>query len=150
MQQGTFNGIDTCNTVTYGRFDFNSKLSSEAEARSIFNHPDINDYLTKLQNENIISQYVEKGKRDFLSRYTEGINYGKFITGATFVNLENSIILQREMENNKITASYEHGDSPHPIRKRFKKFWSECLYPCQNMMEHGVMSPKVPLFHSLD
>ena len=67
-QQGTFNGIDTCNAVTYGRFDFNSKLSSEAEARSIFNQPDINAHLTKLQNENIVSQYVEKGKRDFASR----------------------------------------------------------------------------------
>eukprot|EP00957_Ditylum_brightwellii_P125855 9593890-Ditylum_brightwellii.AAC.1 len=70
-QQGTFNGIDACNTVTYRQFDFNSKLSSEAEARSIFNRPDINTHFTKLQNENIIPQYVKKGKRDFASRYAE-------------------------------------------------------------------------------
>eukprot|EP00957_Ditylum_brightwellii_P208097 15355851-Ditylum_brightwellii.AAC.1 len=83
-QQGTFNGIDTCNNVTYGRFDFNSKLLSEAEARSSFNYTDINAHLTKLQTENVILEYVERGKRNFANRYSEGINCDKFITGATY------------------------------------------------------------------
>eukprot|EP00957_Ditylum_brightwellii_P084255 6406155-Ditylum_brightwellii.AAC.1 len=47
-------------------------------------------------------------------------------------------------------ASYDHGDSPQPIGIQFNKFWSEHLYPCQNIVEHGVMFPKVPLFHSSD
>ena len=48
-QNGTFNGIDTYNAVNYGRFDFNSKLSAECEARSIFNRSDINSYLKNFE-----------------------------------------------------------------------------------------------------
>ena len=60
-QKGTFNGLDTCSAISYGNFDFTSKLTSEAEARSITNRPDINAHLSKLQNKNVISEFVEKG-----------------------------------------------------------------------------------------
>ena len=36
-QRGTFNGIDTCNVTSYGRFDFCSKILNESEGRSIGN-----------------------------------------------------------------------------------------------------------------
>ena len=41
-QRGTFNGIDTCNVTSYGRFDFCSKILNKSEGRSIDNRPDKN------------------------------------------------------------------------------------------------------------
>ena len=138
-QNGTFNGIDTCNAVSYGRFDFNSKLLVEAEVRSIFNRPDINAHLTKLRIENVISDYVKKGEREFVTRYSEGINYDMYTKGATYISLEDSILLQRETKNNKISALYDDGDNPQPIRMFFNKYLSKYLYPCQNMTSHGIV-----------
>ena len=76
---GTFNGIDTCNSVNDGRFGFNSKFSSEAEARCIFNLPDIKANLTKLCTKNVISEYVEKWKRNFSDQFYQPIDYEIYI-----------------------------------------------------------------------
>ena len=65
--------------MNYERFDFNYKLSTEAETRSIFNRPYINARLTKIRTENEIFDYVEKRKREFGTRYLEGINYDVYI-----------------------------------------------------------------------
>jgi len=55
-QRGTFNGIDTCNVIDHGRFDQYSILRFEAEARSIFNRPDINVLLTQLSDQKVITK----------------------------------------------------------------------------------------------
>ena len=88
-------GIDTFNAVTYGRFNFNSKLSSEYEARPIVNCPDINAHLTKLCTKNVISEYQDKGKRDFADQFSQSIDDEIYNKGATYVSLENSTILQK-------------------------------------------------------
>ena len=147
-QQGTFNGIDTCNAVTYGKFDFQSKLSSEAQARSVANRPDINAHLTTLNKEHIISNYTEKGIRDFAIQFSQDIDYDKLTKGAAFISLENCIMLQRELEKNSLSAYYDHGDTPQPIRKQFSRYWSQCIYPCQNMTKFGVIFPKIPTLNS--
>lgn len=47
-QRGTICGIDTCSIKKCGKFDFNSKLMNNAEARAILNCPNINALLTQL------------------------------------------------------------------------------------------------------
>ena len=74
-QTGSFNGIDTCTATSFGKFDFRSKLSMEAEARSISNRPDSNAHLSKLRQDGIISEYVESGKRDFAHEFSSSLNY---------------------------------------------------------------------------
>ena len=81
--------------MTYGRLDFSLEFSSEAEARSTVNRPDITAHLTKLCTKNVISEYTEKGKRDFSNQFSKSIDHEKYIKCATYVSLENSIILKK-------------------------------------------------------
>jgi len=147
-QTGSFNGIDTCTATSFGKFDFTSHLLTEAEARSIANRPDINAHLSKLKQEGIISEFVEKGKRQFASEYSNSIDYSKYSKGATFVSLENSILLQEEMTNKCIKGTLDHRTDSPPVCLNFNKYWPLCLYPCQNTTNYGIIFPKTPNFHS--
>ena len=127
-QTGTFNGIDTCSATSYGNFDFISKLTAEAEARSIFNRSDINAHLSKLREENVISEYVESGRRDFATRFSRSKDYSRFVKGGTYVSLEASISLQNENRCRSIKALLDHRAGTIPVRLNFNKYWSEYLY----------------------
>ena len=105
QQTGSFNGIDTCSATSYDNFNFDSKLSMEVEARSISNRHDLNEHLNKLTQDGVLSEFVEKGKRDFAEKYSRTIDYSKYLKGATYVSLENSMILQEELSNKYIQAS---------------------------------------------
>ena len=76
-QNGTFNVIDTCNDVTDGKCDIYLKLVSKDEARYIVKCPYIRTQLTRLCTENLISDYVEKGKYDFSDQFSKSIDYEK-------------------------------------------------------------------------
>lgn len=146
QQSGSFNGIDTCSAVSYGNFDFKSKLLDEAEARSIKNRPDINAHLTKLRREKIISEYVENGKRQFAQEFASTIDYSKYINGAMYVSLETCMTLQKETTDRKTKAVIDNRENTRPIEVNFNTFWSSSLYPCQTTNSHGVMFVKVPTF----
>ena len=77
-QRGTFNGIDACSVTTFRKFDFTSKLSCEAEARSIQNRPDINALLTLLATQKVLSNFVvdERCKEDIA--LTNGIDFSTY------------------------------------------------------------------------
>ena len=60
-QTGTLNEIDTYSVTSYSNFDFTSKLTLEAEVRSIHNCPNINGHLSKLGEGKVISEYMESG-----------------------------------------------------------------------------------------
>ena len=47
-QQGSFQGIDTCDVTDFGDFSFCSVILDESESRSIMNRPDINSLLDNL------------------------------------------------------------------------------------------------------
>ena len=151
QQTGTFNGIDTCSATSYGNFDFSSKLSAEAQARSISNRPDINAHLSRLRKEKVISEYVESGQREFADRFSSSLDYTRFTNGGTYVSLEASISLQNETACRTIKALLNHRETI-PVRLTFNKYWRECIYPCQNMTSHGVTFPKLPKFvnYSID
>ena len=110
QQTGSFNGIDTCSATSYGRFDFNSKSIRESESRSIFNRPYINVNLSKLREENIISQYVEDGRRSFASSFSSSVNYERLAKGSTYISLESSVILQNENANQIVSAWIDYDD----------------------------------------
>ena len=137
QQTGSFNGIDTCSATSFGKFDFYSLLLAEAEARSIFNRPDIAAHLKRLRQEKVISKYIEQGKRQHATDYSSTIDYEKYYYGGTYVSLETSMILQREAEGRRISG-WIH-DNDHNIEKRFKRYWPLVIYPCQTMTNHGVL-----------
>ena len=63
QQMVTFNGIDTSSRTSYGNYNFRSKLSFEAEAISISNRPDVNAHLSKVSNNNVMSEFIENEKK---------------------------------------------------------------------------------------
>ena len=107
-QTGSFNGTDTYFATSFGKLNVGSKLSIEVEARSISNRHDLNARLTNLRQDGVISEFVEAGKRDFAENFSSTIDYSKYIKGAAFVSLENSMLLQEEMSNNRIQASLDY------------------------------------------
>jgi hypothetical protein len=149
-QTGSFNGIDTCSATSFGEFNIKSKLLFEAEARSIANRPDINALLTKLREEDIISPHIEDGRRSFASAFSSSTDYSRYWKGATYVSLESSVILQNENSNRNISAWIDYINQPErpAIRVSFKKYWSDSLYPCQNMSDYGVRFAKVPILQN--
>ena len=48
VHMGSFNEIYTCSVTDFGKFDFTSKLTSDAESIPIIHHPDTNALLTQL------------------------------------------------------------------------------------------------------
>ena len=122
QQTGSFNGIDTCSATSYGKFNFGSKLSMEAEARSISNRHDLNAHLSKLRQDGVISEFVEAGNRDFSKKHSSTIDYNKYIKDTTFVSLENSTILQEEISNNRIQASLDRQPGNRPVTFYLKKY----------------------------
>ena len=95
-----------------------------------------------------MSEYIEKEKRCYAENFSQTMNYTQYNYGATFVSLEASIILQREISDEKIEAIVNHFDRKNTTSVYFKKYWSVSLYPCQTMTSYGVMFPKVPSFKS--
>ena len=97
-----FNGIETCSATSFINSDFKYILSTEAEAISITNLPDVNSRLSKLRQDNIISEYIESSKRAFSNRFSSTIDCFKYTKYAAFVSLEARMILLEEMTNIKI------------------------------------------------
>ena len=121
QQMGSFNGIDTCSHRSYGNFSFWSKLSFEAGARSISNRPNINVHSRQLSSDKIMSEYIEKEKRCYAENFSQTMNYTQYNYGATFVSLEASIILQREISNEKIEAIVNYFNWENIISVYLKK-----------------------------
>lgn len=141
QQTGSFNGIDTCTNTTYGKFDKCSLLEKEAEARSLYNRHDVNSHLSRLVEEDVVSDIVAQSKRQYAYEYGKKEDFRKYNYGATYVPLEAAIILQREMNNSNTKATITE-----PVERivRFKKYWSASIYPCQTMTPHGIMFTVMP------
>ena len=87
LQTGRFNGIGTCSATRFIILRFYYTLSAGDKTRSIVNIPYINAHLRKLGQENIISVFVEIGKREFAARFSSNIDYHKYSMGEIFVSL---------------------------------------------------------------
>ena len=109
----TFNGISTCSHTSYGNYNFRSNLSFEAETRSMSNRSDVNAHLSKLSNDNAMSEFIEKEKRCYAD-FLQTINCTQCSYGAAFVSLEASVILKREISDEKFEAIVNHLDREDP------------------------------------
>lgn len=148
-QRGNFNGLDTCSHASFGHFDFYSKLSAEAEARSIFNRPDIHAHLLKLQKEKVISQFVAESKVEFSKEFSSEVSYEPLYYGATFVPLESAMVMQKEIQSRETSAIIDDVDDEVPHENvTFNKYWSATIYPVQNMTNYGVIFPTTPKIRS--
>ena len=128
QQCGTFNGIDTCSATMHGRFDLPpSLLLQESESRSIYNRSDINAHLSSLVSQGVISDVVAQSKVEAAQSFSQSVDYEKYYAGATYVSLENSMVMQSEMSNRRVHGILERDDSPDvPIM--FNKYWSSKFF----------------------
>lgn len=155
-QRGCFNGVDTCNLTSYRNFDFRSKLLRDNEARSITNRPDINALLSSMVEEKSISQVLANDKRSFASSVLENLDYDQYTDGATYVPLEYTIIMKRDLLNSggiiKATIDNRGVDNqgnPLPdIQIMYPKYWPSILYPCQKVNTFGARIISNPNFSS--
>ena len=94
-QRGSFQGIDTCDITNFGDFSFCSVLLDESESRSIKYRPDINSLLDQLTTDNYLSSATVKAmhERAIGSGPSEEI-IKKCLVGATYVSLEDALLLQ--------------------------------------------------------
>ena len=95
-QRGNFNGTDTCNITSYHNFNFRSKLSSEAESRSLLNRPDINALLSQLCEEEKISNFMANAKRLLAARLYDNFDFEPYYFGANYIPKDVAISLQKE------------------------------------------------------
>ena len=107
-QNVTLNGIDTCSSTSFIKFNFKSILSEETKSRAIKNRPDIDVRSRKLRQENIIYEYFYSGKRSFSNCFSSTIDYLKYTKGAIFVSLEERMIFQDKMKNIQIQVLLDH------------------------------------------
>ena len=109
-QRGSFNGIDTCNISTVRKFDFQSKLLSECEARSIVNRPDINSLLNELIREKCISKYTADEKRKAASNMYSDFDFEKYYNGGTYVPFECVMSMQKDISSDaKVRITWNRG-----------------------------------------
>ena len=91
-----------------------------------------------------ILHFIANAKRDFALNKNEE-EYKKLYTGATYVPLDSTMILQKENANLSIKAILDNrGDGSPETIVWFQKSWSSTIYPCQKMNSHGIMFPRVP------
>ena len=155
-QQGCFNGIDTCNVTNFRQFDFRSKLLRDAESWSIINRPDINALLNDLVKDKSITKVVANDKRNYTTAVSENTNFEKYCIGATYVPLEYTILMKKDLLNSGgIIKSIiddrgvdANGNQLPEITLSYPKYWPSILYPCQKMDKYGAMFQTVPLFSS--
>ena len=93
-QRGSFSGVDTCNITDYHNFNFTSKLSSEAEARSIQNRPDINALLTQLVKQKKLSRIGANCRREEAVDLCKDIDFDQYSSGSTYVPVEVAVYFQ--------------------------------------------------------
>lgn len=58
------------------------------------------------------------------------------------------MILQNENANQIVSDWIDYDDDRPSVRVSFKKYWSDSLYPCQNMSDYGIRFNKVPILHN--
>ena len=101
-QRGSFQGIDICDVTNFGNFSFCSALLDESESRTIKHRPDINSlldqltrdaYLTSTTVKAMCERAIDNGPSDEIIK--------KCLVGATYVSLEDALLLQHEVGEDK-------------------------------------------------
>eukprot|EP00957_Ditylum_brightwellii_P212249 15367136-Ditylum_brightwellii.AAC.1 len=123
-QHGTFNGIDTCSVTTFCKFDFISKLSCDAEARSIQTCPDINALLTTLAQQKVLSEFVVKERLKEAIALTDNIDFETYHESATYVPLQVAMYFQSWEYGKPIIATIETSGN----EVEFKPCWPYYIF----------------------
>ena len=91
--------------------------------------------MSKLREDNIISEYVESGWQVIAAKFSSDIDYTHYLRGGTYVSQEASIILQNENKSDDVEKSmYSHQD------------WSSASETTLAQLEQKVKEPNTLLF----
>ena len=106
-QRGSFQGIDTCDVCSFGDFGHASILLDETESRSIKYRSDINALLNNLVTENVMTkETAESFRRRARDNAPSDDIMGKYQHGATYVDLEDALLMQYEIGSEKCINIY--------------------------------------------
>ena len=97
-QRGSFQGVDTCDVTNIGDFSFTSFFLDQSESLSIANKIDINALLTRLGEKQLLPlKSVESMRKRALEASPSPEVIAKYIHGATYISLDDSIDLQKQL-----------------------------------------------------
>ena len=148
-QRGTFNSIDTCSITNYDNFNFCSKLLDKSEGRLIKNRSNTNALLTQLSNAHIISANMATARRKAAEKICEGIDFDFLSFGATYVPLETSMIMQRELNEKDIKVIWDLRNENLPEMTQYcRQSWPSIIFPLQKCNNYGMHFPTLPKFQS--
>ena len=149
-QRGSFQGIDTCDVTNFGDFGYCSKLLNESESRSIKHRPDINALLDNLVSDNLMSPGTVKHMREWAM--TSGPSddvMKKCLHGATYVGLEDALLMQYEVGQDKSIKVLCDNESPDYTNVIHTKIiWIQSIIHCQTTDIYGARFPLIPSFVS--
>ena len=149
-QTGNFQGIDTCDIVNFGDFSYCSALLDESESRSLMKRPDINSLLDNFEQDGYMTSSTVNGLRErALKNCPSDRILQKCLHGATYVELEDAMIIQREIGSDntiKITLDGNNNETPTVITT--KRNWLQTIIHCQknDMDGYGATFHVVPVF----
>ena len=149
-QRGTFQGIDTCNVTNFRDFSYCSRLLDESDSRSIKNRPDINVLLGNLEKEGVISarQVSDMRKRAMEACPSDEVR-NKCLSGATYVTLEDSLVIQQEIGLDKsIKVTCDQDNLITPVVLNTKRNWIQSIVHYHAMDNYGAHFSVIPQFTS--
>ena len=104
-QNGSFQGIDTCDVTNIGRFNLTSCLLNESESRTIHSRADINALLQNMADKKIITQKSVSSRRDESKRlYPTQECLEDYYYGSTYVSLNDAILTQKDIGDHKLLS----------------------------------------------
>ena len=147
-QNGSFQGIDTCDVTDVGKFNLTSRLLNESESRTIHSRPDINALLQKMADKRIITQESVSERRDEAKRlYPTQECLEDYYYGSTYVSLNDAILTQKDIGDHKllnVLIDVNRNDNQQ-YRISCKRNWPSHVYIVQKFDKKGFGVPFVPI-----
>jgi len=149
--RGVYGGIDTCNVTQFGNFNFCSYLTEKNESLSITRRPDIRGLVNMLVAEKVLNTNLAKGLLSTADRLFGNFDFSKHMKGATYMTMEDSVALQKNLCSDEFVTLTESSTSEVEGAKSFVLLWPKSLvwvHPAGCC--YGARFNDLPLLRSLE
>lgn len=147
-QQGSYQGLDTWNVVSFGDFANPSIILGQSEARTIKYRADINVHINNLVTDNVIPPVTASGYRENARKNNPSQEIiDKCLIGAIYIELEDAMVLQHEIgSDNIINVLCDHYEYVGPKVIETKRSWLSSIIYAQKLDSYGARFPVLPQF----
>ena len=95
-----------------------------------------------------MSKFIANSKEVHATIKYGSFDFNSYCSGATYVLLKGSLLMQREISNSVVTSHDDEVDNKSPTVVSYRKCWPSMLYLCQEKNEYGAMFLVIPKFCS--